>query len=188
MCDFFFGVLSLYFGKQFKLILPKMSVSAWFSIPALLFPAWVWGCMMNQTGNWKELKLNKEIKIEALPSVISCLVSPKREWGQCISGWMWMRRDDGTAPFSGWFRTRLHGVSGLGMPAFPLECSLTLWPRSQLTQGDVLQRMCCSSPWQLGGDGSPLLLKSWALVLLWSPLYLLVAWLIILLIPNWYFL
>lgn len=144
MCDFF-GVLSLYFGKQFKLILPKVSVSAWFSIPALLFPAWVWGCVMNQTGNWKELKLNKEIKIEALPWVISCLVSPKREWGQGISGWMWMRRDDGTAPFSGWFRTRLHSVSGLGMPAFPWSA---LWHSGHVASSlrEVFYKECAVVP------------------------------------------
>lgn len=73
VCDFF-GVLSLYFGKLFKLILPKVSLSAWFSIPALLFPAWVWGCMMNQIGNWKELKLNKEIKKKLCPELFPVLL------------------------------------------------------------------------------------------------------------------
>jgi len=82
-----FGVLSLYFSKQFKLILQKVGISAWLFVPALDVPAWVWGCMISQTGTWEGLRLNKERKNKSFTrSHFLSLVSPMWGWVGASTG------------------------------------------------------------------------------------------------------
>lgn len=138
-------------------------------------------------GELKGTNVNKEIKIKALLWVISCLVSPKWEWCQSISGWMWMRRDDGTAPFSGWFRSRFHCVNVAGR--WDCACLPSPWSALQ-PSGHVassLREMFCKEYAVVPHDSWADMQALWySNAGLWSPLYLSVVWLIILLIPNWY--
>lgn len=89
----------------------RVGLSAWLFIPALVFPAWVWGCMLNQIGNWKGRKLNKEKKIKALPWVISSILL-----AQC---------EDGVRTSMGGCEWR--GMKGLPLQVAGLEQGFTVW-------------------------------------------------------------